>query len=716
MNDDSEHYFKIKGLPGAHIDSSGLLTWIPDEKFLDINLFTVIVDDAFDCDSVKFMVYVNDPVQIVSSPPNSILPVGRPWFYSIKTEDRNASALYQIKFNSSQKLSPFQSSIESFIKKDIANVETVAYQRQFINIRPFVTNVQAFDNSIFLSLADTPEKLKISFSELIAGVLSTEVKTVPKFTVQQIKQLKFKLEESPANVNLHSEGQLSWTPDFSEIDSQLVVVSASDGITTRFQKIPVYVNAPPKISSKAKSAILHPGELFTYQCTATDPNKNAELSFRLSPDSPPAELSESGYLSWRVRENQYDYDQLKIIVSDGYVSDEIKLMVYVNDPIKIIPTSPRPAMVQIPWQHQIKYLDRNKTSLYRIRVEDIGELAFINDKIQAFLQRQSVMVQRQEPRGGISEIEVRSAVKHSFSFGPDLFIEKNPKYQGDAKISDIFAGILKLPPESLPKFKEHQDWRAAFKLLSSPPGMTISQSGLIQWTPERTQFDTFQVKVQATDGITFDTSAFNLFVNSPPRIISRPDSLVHLGASWHYPIIVKDHNKSQPLTLKLVDAPDGMILEDFSLSWKPGPEHKGQNLISFLVDDGHQKAGQTFTLLVNLPPVFSSKPLIAAMTGFPYSYQITAEDPNGDSFQYVSLEMPKLADLDPVSGLITWNPRSPDRGVHEFRVRAIDEHGLESIHEWQVEVFTDPTAKKFSLAIFPIMISFTGILLMLTLL
>jgi hypothetical protein len=715
-NDDARQWYQIDGLPSAQIDSSGLLTWVPDEKALDINLFTIWVDDGFDRDSVHFMVYVNDPVQIVSAPPNTLLPVEKSWYYSIKTEDRNTSALYQIKFNDVQSLSPFRKNIDSFLAKDIANVETVAYQRQFINIRPFVENVQLFENSLFLTLSDKPDELKTSFGELLAGILATEVKSVPKYAAQQLKQLKFKLEEGPETIKLSADGQLFWTPSYSEIDSQLIVISAGDGISQRFQKIPVYVNAPPMISSKAKSAILHPGEIFTYQCTAIDSNRNAQLNFRLSAKSPPADLDENGFLTWRVKDDQYDYDQLTIIVSDGYVSDQITLMIYVNDPIKIIPSSPRPALVQQPWQHQVKYLDRNKSTLYRIRVEDIGELAFINDKIENFLQRQSVMVQKQQPRGSVNEMEVRTAVKHAFSFGPDLFIEKNPNYHGNAKISDLFAGILNLPPESLPKFREYQDWRAAFKLLEQPRGMTISQSGLIQWTPEPTQFDSFFVKFSVTDGIVSDTGAFTVFVNSPPKILSRPDSLIHIGKTWNYPVILKDHNKNQPLHLTLVEAPDGMKLNDFSLSWKPEPQQKGQHIVSFLVDDGYQKAGQTFSLLVNLPPVFTSKPLEVAMTGFPYSYQISAQDPNGDSFKYFSLEMPKLAELDPVDGQIRWNPRSPDRGLHQFKVKAIDEHGLESIHEWQVEVFSDPTAKKFSLALFPMMITFTGILLMVTLL
>lgn len=717
-NIDAHHYFTLNGLATGQIDTSGWVTWTPGDDDLDVNIFSIVVSDGFDTDSINFMIYVNDPVIFTSTAPTTFLPVNRPWYYSLKYSDKNEALLYQISFLSEDMLKPFLPVIEATLAKDVMGILTEASKKGFTNIRPFIQNIQQFENKLYITLTDTPDKLKISFGELLAGILGVDAMHLPQYTKpKQIRQVKYTGNTLPAGMTLSPEGLLIWTPSMTTLDSQRIVIKADDEFSETKQKVSVYVNAPPVIKSKSESNILLPGELMEYDCIAEDPNSDAAFRFRLSADSPPAELDEvTGHLKWKVKSDQYDYDQLTIIADDGFTTDEITLMIYVNDPVRIIPTTPVTALVNQPWSHQIKSMDRNQTTLYRLRLDDPAELKDIRRQIKEFLGRHIVTVSRSGATGGTTEIDVRNAVKHTFSFGRDLFIEKNADYRGDATLDEIFAGIINKPVPMIPKHKKNQDWKVQFTLVKGPAGMSITQKGLLQWTPESTQFDTFSVTVEASDGISTDRDSLTVFVNSPPRILSRPDSLILIEEKWDYPLMVKDHNKNQPIQARLAEAPAGMTIENFKLSWTPAEQQKGNNIVSVIVDDGYQKAAQTFIVFVNLPPVFTSIPLAVAMTGFDYEYQIEAGDPNGDSFYYESLEMPKLAKLNPKTGKITWDPKASNRGVHYFKIRAMDDHGQASVQEWQVEVFVDPSAKKFSLAIFPLMITLSGIIIMAALL
>jgi hypothetical protein len=58
----------------------------------------------------------------------------------------------------------------------------------------------------------------------------------------------------------------------------------------------------------------------------------------------------------------------------------------------------------------------------------------------------------------------------------------------------------------------------------------------------------------------------------------------------------------------------------------------------------------------NHAPVITSSPITAAGLNFPYSYDVEATDPEGDSLLYLLTTSPAGMDIDPVSGLITWTP------------------------------------------------------------
>ena len=132
-----------------------------------------------------------------------------------------------------------------------------------------------------------------------------------------------------------------------------------------------------------------------------------------------------------------------------------------------------------------------------------------------------------------------------------------------------------------------------YGLMNEPNGMTIDSFGLITWAPEDGVFSSGVVTVLVIDGgeNDVDPTEQDLFivvipVNDPPAIISNP-LIIELMVSdtFYYQIIVEDIDDDE-FSYVLVDAPEGMIIDDTGfLTWRPQfPGEYGP--ITIIVSDG----------------------------------------------------------------------------------------------------------------------------------
>jgi len=68
-----------------------------------------------------------------------------------------------------------------------------------------------------------------------------------------------------------------------------------------------------------------------------------------------------------------------------------------------------------------------------------------------------------------------------------------------------------------------------------------------------------------------------------------------------------------------------------------------------------------------------------------YSYHIKATDPDGDALAYTLKQAPKDMTIDK-TGLITWNVREEDAGIHPVTVQITDGHGGEILYNFNVTI------------------------------
>ncbi len=88
--------------------------------------------------------------------------------------------------------------------------------------------------------------------------------------------------------------------------------------------------------------------------------------------------------------------------------------------------------------------------------------------------------------------------------------------------------------------------------------------------------------------------------------------------------------------------------------------------------------------IFNSPPVITSTP--SAISGSAYSYQVIAQDPDGDKISYTLLRGPSGMELDSNSGLLKWTFTEKESGDHSIEIKASDPDGAESAQKFNLTI------------------------------
>ncbi|MEC8104381.1 MAG: putative Ig domain-containing protein, partial [Pseudomonadota bacterium] len=231
-----------------------------------------------------------------------------------------------------------------------------------------------------------------------------------------------------------------------------------------------------------------------------------------------------------------------------------------------------------------------------------------------------------------------------------------------------------------------------FSLVSGPASMTISEEGLVQWTPDDEDGTQVQATVRAiyNDGTNTATAeqTFELTVtpvNDKPEITSVAPTSAVIGSWVNYKVEVSDpddENNGTDLTfsasLPLVNSSRDLFqltISDTGLARFYIPEAYAQNYSSVLAtvtvadggEDGRNPATQSIFLMLvegNVAPDITSSPATSATEDVQYTYQVEAYDPvfadrgatkSEDDLSYTLTTAPQGMTIS-ATGLIEWTP------------------------------------------------------------
>jgi hypothetical protein len=115
--------------------------------------------------------------------------------------------------------------------------------------------------------------------------------------------------------------------------------------------------------------------------------------------------------------------------------------------------------------------------------------------------------------------------------------------------------------------------------------------------------DSLNFKAVKTDGTVVDSFAFSGF-NSPPAIISKPDTIAYIDSLYQY-LVIADDNIKDTLTYSLITTPYWISIDSTIglIEGTPSANDIGDTLVTVRVDDNYGRGDtQTYTLYIS-PPV-----------------------------------------------------------------------------------------------------------------
>ncbi len=205
--------------------------------------------------------------------------------------------------------------------------------------------------------------------------------------------------------------------------------------------------------------------------------------------------------------------------------------------------------------------------------------------------------------GGTLTIEVTTTDETGLTATDEfqLLVNQAPKFGSaiDLSFKELTAIALQvavIDPEGQP---------LTYSLQGAPEGMSMTNTGIIQWTPTEAQDGTYQGAVTVNDPHTSATMNWSLEiteVNSPPVITGIQAQSVPEGEELTLSLSASDPDlPAQVLTFSL-DASStakGMTVSPAgAFSWTPGEEDDGDHTVTVQVTDGTASATLDFNITV----------------------------------------------------------------------------------------------------------------------
>ena len=518
-------------------------------------------------------------------------------------------------------------------------------------------------------------------------------------------ELTYELTLAPDGAVIDGEtGYLVWQPTAEQVGSANLMVRVSDGrggFDLQYFQLEVEVpnRSPVFTSSLPVNATAQQGKAFSYQARAFDADGDL-LTYELisAPNGLTLDAS-TGLVSWTPEELAEVTFTLK--ASDGRGGEALQDLslsviaaqanttpvIVVEEEITTgeIAINPRSAIsIGNPYLYQLPTSDSDGDSLSYSLISAPTGLELTPEGFIAWTPtldqfgEQTVEIEFNDGQGGVGTV--------GWTVNVTQAVINNQASQAINQAPQILSqpGLV----TNLGKLYQYQSVGydpdgdlLLWGLDAAPLGMVIDpQTGAISWQPKAEQVGEHQVKIELFDhlGLT-TTQEFTLRVqgvNNAPQIVSTPITLAGAGQEYSYQVAATDAEGDE-LTYTLGIAPDGLTIDSNGLiSWNPLQAQVGSHEVEVVVGDSQgARSGQVYSLVVqstqvNQAPTITSTPVYQVDAGSTYSYQIVAEDGDGDSLSYELISAPTGMTLDAATGELLWN--NSIAGSHQVVVAVSD--------------------------------------------
>ncbi|WP_114325998.1 RHS repeat-associated core domain-containing protein [Candidatus Colwellia aromaticivorans] len=189
-----------------------------------------------------------------------------------------------------------------------------------------------------------------------------------------------------------------------------------------------------------------------------------------------------------------------------------------------------------------------------------------------------------------------------------------------------------------------------------------------------------EVELASKSGSAIIINIIGIVENSPPSVSSTPILEINERQVYEYQLIIQDVDPNDSHSYTLLDSPTGMTVDNNGLIvWTTSDTDVGTHTVLVQVSDaGGLTDSQEYTLTVanvNQAPEITSTPIVNTLAGQLYSYQVIANDIDGDSLQFSLEAAPQSMLMSLDSGLLEWSPTEDEVGEHLVSIKVSDGNG-----------------------------------------
>ncbi|MEW8525378.1 MAG: putative Ig domain-containing protein [Candidatus Thiodiazotropha endolucinida] len=477
------------------------------------------------------------------------------------------------------------------------------------------------------------------------------------------------LDLFPAGMTLDPQsGLISWTPTGNQLGQHNVSVSAIDpqGLTDTqsFSIDVVNVNDPPTITSSANTSV-NEREEYLYLVTATDPDAGDTLTFSL--DVAPVGMSvdiQGGQISWSPQSDHIGSHAVTLVVTDaGGLSDTQNFTVTVHnveDAPVITSTAVVTATEDMPYSYDVEAVDPDDGDSLTFALP-VAPTGMTIDSTSGVISWTPLSNQTDDHLVSVT-------VTDSTGLTATQDFTLNVVNVNDA------PEILSTPVTTARELEDYayqlevidrDNDPVTYEIVVAPDGMTMSNSGLVSWTPALGQAGSHPVtlRVSDTNAASVEQSyiiAVDVVANTAP-IASDTTLTVAEDTSISFLLTATDPDNDL-LTYEVLSQPVSGSLGGSApdLIYTPNANFHGVDTFTFKANDGifdSNTATVSITVSsVNDAPVITSLPVTGATSLIAYQYQVVAEDVDvGDSLTFALTQAPAGMTISS-TGVIEWQP------------------------------------------------------------
>lgn len=522
-------------------------------------------------------------------------------------------------------------------------------------------------------------------------------------TDEELETLTYSLVNGPEGMVINSEsGEVNWLPPAASENYMVnVEFSVSDGTSFTAQSFDISVsvlNDAPEILSEAIVSATE-NQDYLYQLTIIDPDDDiGELTVSLTQAPEGMTVTASGLIEWQPSDEQNGDFDVTVSVADGGEDGTVAAtqnftitVTAVNDGpvITSLPSTSTARFVEYQYQVEAQDIDTDSADLtFQLTADDptvdmstSGLIRWTPGANATTSGTISIAVSDDGSDGAVPAVQEFEITVFDFNVSPEIVsaaittATEDVLYQYQVEVEDLND--------------QNNGIDLSFSLTNAPTTMTISATGLIEWTPQEGDEQALAVSVSVADGGEDDSQVavqtFDILVtavNDAPTITSTPATTAVEGTTWQYQLTYSDpDDESLDVTITSLLG-DALIFDNNVLSWTPteGGVNTAEITISVADggEDGAQIATQQFTVTVsniNQGPSVAAVSTLSATEDLLYQYQLQVSDPD-DQVDGSSITFTLDAGPDGLTisnmGLIEWRPNEGQLSSGEITITVAD--------------------------------------------